>query len=113
MVWTVKDGEYRAGKIDLSIYNINLSKTLIENVILPETKCNSKANHNSKTSINGSTECNTDNPIRFVASNWKKNQVVLKKLKKGKTYGVKVRGYVVVNGKKYYSSYSKVKCFKR
>ena len=36
----------------------------------------------------------------------------IKKLKKGKTYYVKVRSYKTVGGKKYYSAYSKVKSVK-
>ncbi|MBR1752038.1 MAG: hypothetical protein IJ740_14420 [Ruminococcus sp.] len=41
-----------------------------------------------------------------------KTSKVIKSLKKGKTYYVKVRTYKTVGGKKYYSAYSKVKSLK-
>lgn len=41
-----------------------------------------------------------------------KTSKVIKSLKKGKTYYVKVRTYKNVGGKKYYSAYSKVKSLK-
>jgi hypothetical protein len=41
-----------------------------------------------------------------------KNHVTIKKLKNKKTYYVKVRGYILVDGQKYYGEYSKVKKIK-
>lgn len=44
--------------------------------------------------------------------NWKKITYTKKKLKKNKKYYFKVRAYKTVEGKKYYSAYSKVKAVK-
>ena len=46
---------------------------------------------------------------KSVTKRVKKTTVTLKNLKKRKTYYVKVRGYKVIEGKTYYSKYSKVK----
>lgn len=46
---------------------------------------------------------------KYVVKNTKKTSFITKKLKKGKTYYVKVRAYVKVNGTKYYGSWSSVK----
>ena len=43
---------------------------------------------------------------------WKKITYTKKKLKKNKKYYFKVRAYKTVEGKKYYSAYSKVKAVK-
>ena len=42
---------------------------------------------------------------------WKKNKATIKKLKKGK-YSFRVKAYRIVDGKTYYSAYSKVMKFK-
>lgn len=38
---------------------------------------------------------------------WKKNQIVLRNLKKKKSYYIKVRAYQLIQGKKYYSAFTK------
>ena len=53
-----------------------------------------------------STKKSFKNPV---TKRVKKTTVTLKNLKKKKTYYVKVRGYKVMDGKTYYSKYSKVK----
>jgi hypothetical protein len=44
-----------------------------------------------------------------IVNSAKKNKTTIKKLKHKKTYYVKIRGYVMVDGVKYYGKYSKVK----
>lgn len=47
-----------------------------------------------------------------VLTSSKSNRFVIRKLKKGNKYSLKVRGFIIVNGKKYYSPYSKLKTFR-
>ena len=50
---------------------------------------------------------------KWKAVDSKKNKKTIRKLKKGKKYQVRVRGYVKVNGEKYYGKWSAVKTSKK
>lgn len=45
-------------------------------------------------------------------SSVEEKKIIIKKMRRGKTYYIKVRGYKINNGKKYYTKWSKVKSVK-
>ena len=59
-----------------------------------------------------STEKNFKKNVKSVNVSKKSTKATVKKLKKGKTYRVRVRSYKKINGKKYYSGWGKVKSVK-
>ncbi|MBR1663730.1 MAG: leucine-rich repeat domain-containing protein [Ruminococcus sp.] len=114
---TIKGKGYYAGTVTKT-FKITPKKTSVKKLTSPKTK-QLKVTYKKVKGVTG-YQVTYSTSKKFAKSKTKtvtvkgnaKTSKTVKSLKKGKKYYVKVRTYKTVNGKKYYSAYSKVKTVK-